>query len=149
MAKKHILHLEFQHAFKAIGIFSAQKDYRLCWMLNKQLGIDLKRMPDFCLSGDADNAPVCYPVYRYEQPNIFLDVLLLANRNEQGVLLQTPKNLDYILLYKSPENLFNLSESLAEIRKIPQVLAAFLLKELPAKKESEFFFDLEMYLSQL
>lgn len=149
MAKKHILNLEYKHPYKVIGVFSAQKDYRLCWLLNHRLDIDLKRMPDFCLSFDADSKPACYPIYKYEQPNLFLNILLLANRNEQHMLFSTPKNLDYIFLLKSPENLFKLSETLSEIRKIPQVLAAVTLKDLPEKRESEFFFDLELYLSKI
>lgn len=149
MAKKHILNLEYTHPYKAIGIFSAQKDYRLCWLLNNRLGIDLKRMPDFCLSFDAKSEPANYPIYKYEQPNLFLSILLLANKSEQQILFPAPKNLDYIFLLKSPENLFKLSETLSEIRNIPQVLAAVTLKDLPEKRASEFFFDLELYLSQM
>ncbi len=149
MAKKYILYLEYKHAFKAIGIFSALKDYRLCWMLNKQLGIDLKRMPDFCMPPDSTGKAACYPVYQHEKVNLFLNILLVANKCEDGLLFKTPKNLDYILLFKSPDDLYNLTETLSEIKNIPQILAAVLLENLPTNRASEFFFDLEMYLTQL
>ncbi len=149
MAKKHILYLEYEHTYKAIGIFSALKDYRLCWMLNNHLGIDLKRMPDFYMPPDNTGKTACYPVYQHEQDNLFLNILLVANKSEDGLLFKTPKNLDFLLLLKSPDDLFNITTTISTINKIPQVLAAVLLNNLPPKRTSEFFFDLEMYLTQM
>ena len=65
------------------------------------------------------------------------------------MIFKEPKNLDYLLLFRCSGETYNPSEVLQSIRKIPQVQAAYQLNLQPAKKASEFFFDVEMYLARL
>lgn len=147
MAKKHILQLEITHNFAALGIVSAQKDYRMCWLLNNQLEMDMKRISDFCHPPESSSEPVCFPVYHYNIPGLFLDVFLLPNKSADNVLFKEPRSLDYLLLFKGSGEHNDIGETLKLIRKIPQVQAAFELDQLPAKKAREFFFDFEMFLA--
>ena len=149
MAKKHILNLEYQHHFKVLGIFSPQKDYRMCWLINNHLGLELKRMPDFSVAVDKDDNPASHAIYQFEQPSMLLKILLIANKTSENILFTEPKNMDYLLLFKDPGNHQNLSQRLAAIKKISQVQAVVLLNNLISKRSSEIFFDLEMYLSKL
>jgi len=148
MAKKHILQHEYQHGFKAIGITSAQKDYRMCWLLNNHLGFDMKRIQDFCITPPGGDAEQCFSVYQHDEPSLFLHVNLLANKNQESLLLVQFKNIDYLLLFKQPGDQIRLNDLVKSIRGIPQVQAAFLLSGLSDKKTTMFFFDFEMFLSQ-
>lgn len=148
MAKKHILHHEYRHGFKAIGITSAQKDYRLCWLLNNALGYDLKRMADFCPENDPKNESPGFAVYRFENPSMFLYVYLVANKNLERQLFTRLRNFDYLLLFKQPSEQTDLNEVVKAVRKITQVQAASLLPDLHDKKANALFFDFEMFLSR-
>lgn len=148
MTKKHVLQHEYRHNFKVIGISSAQKDYRLCWLINNQLGYDLKRLPDFIHKHPDHDREQSYSVYHYEEPAMFLHINLLANKSEEHQLFLQPRNTDYLLLFKQPSEQLNLEELVKAIRKIPQVQAAFLLPRVNDKKYSAFFFDFELFLTR-
>lgn len=149
MAKKHILNLAYEHNFVVVGIFSPEKDYRLCWLLDKHLGLTLKRLPDLTYPAVGDGDAAKYAVYHMNQSALFLDIYLIPNKSAGIIIFKEPKNLDYLLLFKSSGDAYNASEALQQIRKIPQVQAAFQLNLQPAKKAAEFFFDIEMYLAKL
>lgn len=121
----------------------------MCWLLNNQLSIELKRMPDFNMGAESHRSPSAHAVYQYEHASMYLKILLIANKTNETILLSDPKNIDYLLLFKDPGNHQNLQQRLSLIRKIPHVQAAVLLNNLNTKQASEFFFDLEMYLSRL
>ncbi len=148
MAKKHILQHEYRHGFKAIGITSAQKDYRLCWLLNNALGYDLKRMADFLPENDPEHASPGFAVYQYENPSMFLHVYLVANKHQEAQLFTQLKNFDYLLLFKQPSQQTNLNDMVEAVRKITQVQAALLLPDLHDKKANAIFFDFEMFLTR-
>jgi hypothetical protein len=147
MAKKHILQHEYRHTFKVIGISSAQKDYRMCWLINKQLGYDLKRLPDFVYKLPDHDKGQSYSVYHYEEPAMFLHINLMSNKSDEDQLFPQPKNIDYLLLFKQPSEQLNMDELVKAIRKIPQVQAAFLFSRINEKKFSSFFFDFELFLT--
>ena len=77
MAKKHILNLAFEHNFVVVGIFSAEKDYRMCWLLDMHLGLNLKRLPDFTYPAVSDGDKAAYAVFHINQAAFFLDIYLI------------------------------------------------------------------------
>lgn len=147
MTKKHVLQHAYEHHFKAIGITSPQKDYRMCWLLNNHIGIDLKRVSDFIYAPLGSDKELCFSVYHFEKPSMFLHINLLTNRSEEYSLFAQPKNIDFLLLYKNPSEQLKLEEALKSIRKISQIQAAYMLPNLHDKKASEFFFDFELFLA--
>jgi hypothetical protein len=149
MAKKHVLNLAFYHDFSTFGIFSSQKDYRMCWLLNNHLGIGMKRLPDFTHPADGSDKAAQYPVYHYHMASCFLDMYLIPGKTEESFLFKVPKNLDFLLLLKSSGDPYDASGMLQTIRKIPQVVACMEITPMPEKKASEFFFDFEMYLATI
>lgn len=148
MAKKHILELEYRHGYETAGLVSVQKDYRICWLINKQLGVDLVRQPDFSYVLTEGDSPLSIPVFYYENPDIYFSMALISNRIDGNVLFAEPKSMDYLLLFKNPGEQYDLPMTIEKIRSIPQVQAAFLLPKRVDKKSSGLFFDFEMYLSQ-
>ncbi len=149
MAKKHVLNLAFNHDFSTFGIFSSQKDYRMCWLLNNHLGISMKRLPDFTHPADGSEQAAQYPVYHHHMPSFFLDIYLIPGKAEASLLFKAQKNLDFLLLLRSSGDPYDASAMLHTIRNIPQVMACMEITLTPEKKASEFFFDFEMYLARL
>lgn len=148
MAKKLILNLDFEHPFQAIGICSQQKDYRLCWLLNKQLEVELRRMRDFHYTPQHQKAAVDFPVYRYKNERQLIDFMLVSNKAGGQILFPEPKTLDYLFLLRNSSDQFDIAELLAKMRKTPYIQAAFFVGGKLGKQEKDFFFDFELFLSQ-
>lgn len=148
MAKKIVLNLDYEHAFMGIGICSPQKDYRLCWLLNKHLGTDLRRIRDFSWAPQGQKEKQVVSVYRHLNERQRMDLSLVSNRSSGNLLFSEPKNLDYLLLIRNPSDQFEPDGLLAGIRKTPFVQAAFLVDGKLGKQESAFYFDFEIFLPQ-
>ncbi len=148
MAKKIVLNVDYEHAFLAIGICSPQKDYRLCWLLNKHLETDLRKIRDFSYTPPGLKEKLDFAVYRYLNERKRMDYSLVANRSSGYMLFPDPKNLDYLFLVRNPSDQFEPAGILAMIRKTPFVQAAFMVDGKLGKQENAFFFDFELFLSQ-
>ncbi len=148
MAKKLRLHLEYTPDFEAIGISSNQKDYRLCWHLNRELRLDMRRLNDFTYfpKGSESNCP--FSVFYHAIPELKLKYFLVNNRCSEGVLLAEPKNLDYLLLVQGPETPPPLDELLKQLRSVKAIHAAFLLMQDMGRRSTAFFYDFEHYLRE-
>lgn len=148
MAKKIVLNLDFEHAFLAIGICTPQKDYRLCWLLNKHLETDLRKIRDFSCPPPNIKEKLDFTVYRYLNERKRMDHSLVSNRSSGYMLFPEPKILDYLFLVRNPSDQFEPDGLLAMIRKTPFVQAAFMVNGKLGKQENAFFFDFELFLSQ-
>lgn len=150
MAKKRKLHIALSPAeFRAIGIFADQKDYRLCWHLNRHLHTDLRRLPDFYYPPANRKEDLPFAVFHYEDAPLMMRYFLVANKSAEGPLLSEPKNLDFLLLLRQPSDQFDPPELIRRLRKVPSVKAAVLLDNMPDKRTVSFFYDFEMYVDRL
>jgi hypothetical protein len=148
MAKKIVLNVDYEHTFLAIGICSPQKDYRLCWLLNKNLETDLRKIRDFSYTPPGSRENLGFTVYRYLNERKRMDYSLVSNRSSGYMLFSEPKNLDYLFLVRNPSDQFTPIGLLTMIRKTPFVQAAFMVDGKLGKQENAFFFDFELFLSQ-
>ncbi len=146
MTKKLKLHVEYKPDFRAIGLFTTQKDYRLCWYLNQHLHTDLRRLPDFHYQPYGQTTKSDFSVFHYALPKLMMHYFLIANKSREGLLFPEPKNLDYLLLLKQPSDQLNLGHLVTKIHNLPMIQAAFILDQRLGKRATAFFYDFEMYL---
>lgn len=149
MAKKLKLDIEYTPDFRLIGIFSPQKDYRLCWMLNNQLKTDLCRIPDFIYHPFKKAEASSFAVYNYDSGMLRTRYLLLSNRASGGLLLPDPKNLDFLFLIWKPDTGQDIEHVLNHVRKLSAVQAAFVLDDSITARTKEVLYDFEMYLNEV
>ncbi len=149
MAKKRKLVLEYTPDFKAYGLFAALKGYRLCWMLNKDLGLSLKRMPEFSYAPYKATQAISFPVFFYKNPALLLQYFILVNKTTQGVLLEQPKNMDFLFLVRNPVDYGHADEVVKYMKQIPNVQAVFPFDEKPGKRAINVFYDFEMFVGSI
>ena len=149
MVKKRKLVLEYAPDFKAFGLFAALKGYRLCWLLNKDLGLDLKRMPEFLYTPYKAVEAISFPVFFYKNPALLLQYFLLVNKTTQGVLVEQPKNMDFLFLVRNPVDHGHADEVVRYMKQIPNVQAVFPFDEKLAKRVINVFYDFEMFVGAL
>ncbi len=153
MSKKLKLAMEYTPEFSLIGVFTPQKDYRLCWLLNRHLKTDLRRLPDFIYhhakSTSGEGKEDTFSVYHYESTALRTSYFMISNRGRQGVVLfPKPKNMDYLLLCRRASSVSDIQDMVKKIREVPDVQAAYLLEDNPDRQAKEVLYDFEMYLNE-
>jgi len=140
------LAIDYTPDFRTVGVFTAQKDYRLCWLLDQYLHTAFRRLPDFRFSPDSQKTPLTVPVYRHTDRRLLSSFFLISNKPEGTVLFQKPANMDYLFLVKQPSDQFDLQRLIKDIRNIPQVSTALEAGPFLGKTAESFYFDFEHYL---
>jgi len=99
MAKKKAYKLDInpEYEFILIGIVSFDKDYRLCWSVNKELGLKLVKTDNLEIANDKYPEPQKFSVYNYYNEDSMIDYNFISNKCEYGFLIEELKNIDYFL----------------------------------------------------
>ncbi len=147
MSKIKKLNLEYLPDLVVMGVFSPQKDYRLCWLLQKHLGMDFQRLKNFEVQLPKWTEPADVAMFRYRSHSHYMHYYLVANKTPQGSLFELPANLDYLVLVHRPGDQFRPEDLIVNFRKIPQISMAIDLApwtDQPWAKN--LLFDFEMHL---
>lgn len=156
--KKFKLDIQYDYDFTLIGICSAEKEYRICWALNKQIGIELQKTENyFFKKSDIDFAE--FSMYLSENEREFTSFYLVKNEgirtkpSELTVLQQTSiptkeslkewlvpeeKQCDYFLLLKG--DFLDAEKILSEIIEIPMVITAYKIDPKKLKSKQNLLF---------
>ena len=97
---KFKLDIEYNYEFVLMGICCQEKDYRLCWAINNQLGFEFKKSQDFEIKEKRKKEPTIYSLYVYEEEEKYRDFFLIANKSEQRFLIPEYKETDYFIMIK-------------------------------------------------
>jgi hypothetical protein len=121
---KHKLDLRPEPEAIVIGISSHVNDYRLCWSLNKSLGLALARRKEDVPA--IDGSPGTFPAYDHVFEEDGSIVSLLCNRSEGAFLLKEHREADFFLVLEEHGPL-RPETTLERLRNAEFVLAAFTL----------------------
>lgn len=131
---RHKLDLEPEPDAVVIGISSHVNDYRLCWALNKRLGVTLtRREKDIVASTGAQ-----FAAYDHQDEETGARLMLISNRSEGVLLLKDQKQADYFLVMNE-ESPRRPEEIMEQVRNTEFVLAAFTLDLKRLRSGHELF----------
>lgn len=85
---------------KLIGMVSRQKDYELCWQINRLLGFNFKMNNELEVMLIKKEKKCYFTVYEYNEPTRFTQHYLYNNHYKAEYLLPALKNIDFIWLVK-------------------------------------------------
>ena len=122
---KHKLDMEPDPEVTLIGISSHVNDYRLCWALNRTLGINLtRRAEDITDPGPEQMAS--YAAFDHTDPDTDANWTLVHNHSGDGILLKEQKQADFFLVVDESVPI-SPDELLEQVRGAEFVLTAFTL----------------------
>ncbi|MFW5645331.1 MAG: IPExxxVDY family protein, partial [Bacteroidota bacterium] len=98
MARKLKLNYEPDNEFLLLGLVSYERDYRISWDINQNLNLDLIRTDDHTLKLRSSSKEMNFSCFFFEDEDTYLNYKLLANRSEEGYLLEELKNIDYLIV---------------------------------------------------
>ena len=93
--KKHKLTFQPDFSFFLLGISSSENDYRLSWEMNKILGISLRKGTDHVIK--KKEIEQVFLVYTFYDEEVYLQYSLIANKSENGFLIEELHNIDYFM----------------------------------------------------
>ena len=133
MKKKFTLNDYIDYDFSLIGICSHEEDFKLCFQLNKILGIDFERVRDIEIVLPKQGNVVSFSCFEFNDTEVDMVWYLISNRNPAANLLPDQKQTDYLLrIVGEPEQIDPL-EILAKIKELSIVLTAFIIQPQDVK----------------
>ena len=109
-----------------IGISSHVNDYRLCWSINKALGIALSKRRQAIEQMDNDH-PGNFAAFDHLDEEVQACCTLVNNHGSDGILLRELRQADYFLVLDKDWRT-SPAEVLRQLRTAEFVLAAFPLE---------------------
>lgn len=117
------LEIEEEYPYFLFGINASTSDYRVCWSLNKALGISLKREASVELFRKGlDNSEHSY--FSFQSEAQLATYRLIQNRTGNSIFLSELPKVDYLLLIDQTPAI-EPDIMVKQIREIRQVLMAY------------------------
>lgn len=157
-----ILEEEYSEPFTLIGIHCGEEEYKVAFLLNQKLNLQLKRKKsdlDFSFQG----LMVTFPLYDFEDKNHYIHYYLVANkcrskdaslhssgglfneldspRSNVHYLLPEFKKVDYLLKIYSDLETAHIREILGGLKEVKQIVSAYEIDAENIKSKSNLIFD--------
>ena len=88
------------------GLLSASGGHRICWELNKSLGIELVRQKDVVLERRPDAEDAYFNLYSFDDEVSFIKIELIRNKCNGEFYSRELKKFDFLLMVKGELDLF-------------------------------------------
>lgn len=128
----------YNFQFLLFGIGCHESSHRICWLLNRQLGLGLGFKG--VLTVPLKKVVSEYDYYQYTDEELGVVYTLIDNRAENGVLLKEYKQIDFFLKVEDDQQL-DAEELRKKISTIPSVLACFQTEVDGLKSKQHLIFD--------
>ena len=119
------LEMEPDPAVTVIGISSHVNDYRLCWSINRAVGLSLTRRRSD-ITDESNGIVAHYSAYDHVDETTKARYTLVNNHSGDGILLKEHRQTDYFLVVDD-ELASTKPDLLDRVRKADFVLTAFPL----------------------
>lgn len=137
---KKVLKFEIDLDFVLIAITSSLKDYRLCYLINRELKFNFARADDLYLDPLHGNNPAYFSIYQYNVADQDTDFYFIANKGSEGYLIPEMNKTDYLLMIKNYFDNNELEKLLAGLNKIPEIVAAVKVDPKKIKSRENLLF---------
>jgi hypothetical protein len=133
----HRLEIEYDYDFLLLGISCHEKEYRLCWFLNRALDLQMSLQQPIEMTAKKSTSQ--HTLYSHqEEQDVRYD--LIVNRAEGGYMCPEYKQVDYLLRLNSDMPV-DTTELLKTVRKIPIVITAFEIAVENLKSKGNLVLD--------
>ena len=124
--------------FDLVGISSREKEFRMAWLLNRELDWQLELKAPIELTNG--NQKSSHDMYEYTSEINHFVIRLLTNRSVNGVLLPEFAHMEFLLKIQGADEQ-QLQEWVKRIRGINDVLGVFSLSNESIKNIEHLIFD--------
>jgi len=137
---RKFLKFEIDLDFVLIAVTTSQKDYRICYLINKYLNLDFTRSADLEVDISEALAPAFFSLYRYTADDAETDYYFIANKGSEGYLVPEMSRVDFFFKIKNHINENDLDKLISILNKIPEVVAAAKIDPKKIKSRENLLF---------
>ncbi|OCX51250.1 hypothetical protein BEL04_19210 [Mucilaginibacter sp. PPCGB 2223] len=137
---KKVLKFEIDLDFVLVAITSSLKDYRLCYMVNRELKMNFAKTEDLHLDPLHGNNPAYFSIYRYAIDDEEAEFFLIANKGSEGYLIPEMNKTDYWLMIKNYYDNDELDKLVTGLNRIPEIVAAVKVDPKKIKSRENLLF---------
>ena len=137
--KKHKLTFQLDFNFFLLGISSSENDYRLSWEMNKKLEICLRKGTDHVIK--RKEIEQVFLVYTFYNEAVYLHYSLIANKSENGFLIEELRNIDYFLQIHGDLTDNQQQQIISSIKTIKGVFGVFKLDINTLKSKNKLIIE--------
>lgn len=143
---KNKLEISYEIDFDLIAINASIKEYKLAWVLNKNLDWDLVKMKNIEIQF-TQNKTLSISNYFYKTE--YQKFRLIKNRADDGdqerqkfnsFLIPELKNFDYFVMLENESHGFDLKSFISKIKQIPYVQFAVIVDTAALKSKDNLIF---------
>jgi hypothetical protein len=124
--------------FKILAVVSTLKDFRLCWLLNKELHLNLERQAHDLIP---PGRQARFSIFSFPDELDKTVYHLISNHNGSEILIPELKAHDYFLMVKGPCPGDRLEALEGTLRSINNVHAVFRIEPSSLASVQNFIFD--------
>jgi hypothetical protein len=96
--RRHKLEYKEEFDFLLFGLSSHENDYRLVWKINQDFSFNFERGKNHKIISKKTGRELEFAMYSYDDEDTFYLYYLIANKSDQGVMLEELKNIDYLIM---------------------------------------------------
>lgn len=124
--KSHVLRENTPNQLHLIAIASHEPDYRVSWLINASLKIQLRKTSNHIVSEPDDTeSEAGFSCYTYSDQDALLEYFLVSNHSEKGYLLSKYKNIDYFLHITGESSVDFLKNIITRLKATMGIITAF------------------------
>jgi hypothetical protein len=128
--KKHKISFSTAADFFALALVSPERDYKLCFLLNKALHINLdKAITVYNIEKKSQSAEtqLAFPAFIYFDEAEGLHYYIIKNNNEGKYMLPQMKQVDYLFLLKGSQLEKNIEKIKKTLTDLPYIHSTFAI----------------------
>lgn len=117
MAKEK-LEISYNNDYKLIAIATSLKDYRVSFLINTALDINLKKVANLKIDNKKKAQIYSYQLHIDKSSNADIEYLLINNKTVAKQLLPSLKGIDYVFILKSDKEITAIDTVVKKIKAI-------------------------------
>jgi hypothetical protein len=119
--KKHKLEVAIEEDFCLLGLVTDEPDYKLCWLINRVMDMDFKKLEDLVLFHKKLDEDQVFSLFGFHDKESLLTYRIINNRADRGFFLDELINLDYLVHIQGEVITDNIKNFLVKVGKIETV----------------------------
>jgi hypothetical protein len=155
MSKSKIT-FEYDYDFILIGLITDKPDFKICYLLNKNLNINLAKKEhvslqqnkknsnetEFSTLFDIENEESYFSFYKYENHHEQLQYIFVSNKSYANhYLIKEHANIDFFIIIEGAYDEIDTNELIKQIKQIPEIRTAYELNPNELKSKQNLLFE--------
>jgi hypothetical protein len=150
MAKKTSLNVRSEAAyFTMLGISCHLRDYRLSFLFNHNLGFAFVKRDDLQTGITNNSEEMAFSFYSWKNEDRQNSFYLIANRNQEAVLIPEMKQFDFLLIVEGKFGKTEKNSLIRSLCSLPGILTVFDSEITKIKNHERLLTDVEMHVTNL